>query len=215
MEMLPSLDVILNALVTLFVMIDPVGNAPIFLGLTAGMTTVARRSIAIRGSVVAFLVLTLFAITGTGILDAMGITVDAFRVAGGLLLFYTAFEMLYAKRQERKAQASESALKEHIANLAVFPLAIPLLAGPGTISATIILSSELTANNHYWSGTAVLLGIIFALMLLTAVVLIAAEVLDKYIGDTGKMIFTRLLGVLLAALSVQYMADGIRGLVAA
>ena len=103
MEMLPSLDVILNALVTLFVMIDPVGNAPIFLGLTAGMTTVARRSIAIRGSVVAFLVLALFAITGTGILDAMGITVDAFRVAGGLLLFYTAFEMLYAKRQERKA----------------------------------------------------------------------------------------------------------------
>ena len=215
MEMLPSLDVILNALVTLFVMIDPVGNAPIFLGLTAGMTTVVRRSIAIRGSVVAFLVLALFAITGTGILDAMGITVDAFRVAGGLLLFYTAFEMLYAKRQERKAQVSESALKEHIANLAVFPLAIPLLAGPGTISATIILSSELTANSHYWSGTAVLLGLIFALMVLTAVVLLAAELLDKYIGDTGKMIFTRLLGVLLAALSVQYVADGVRGLVAA
>lgn len=215
MEMLPSLDVILNALVTLFVTIDPVGNAPIFLGLTAGMTTLARRSIAIRGSVVAFLILTLFAITGTGILDAMGITVDAFRVAGGLLLFYTAFEMLYAKRQERKTQVSESALKEHIANLAVFPLAIPLLAGPGTISATIILSSELTANSHYWLGTAILLALILAMMLLAAVVLVAAEVLDKYISDTGKMIFTRLLGVLLAALSVQYVADGIRGLVAA
>ena len=161
-----------------------------------------------------FLILALFAVTGTGILDAMGITVDAFRVAGGLLLFYTAFEMLYAKRQERKAQVSESALREHIANIAVFPLAIPLLAGPGTISATIILSSQLTAGNHYWVGTGVLLGLIFALMLLTAVVLLAAEVLDKYIGDTGKMIFTRLLGVLLAALSVQYVADGVRGLVA-
>lgn len=214
MSMLPSMDVIINALVTLFVTIDPVGNAPIFLGLTAGMSTLARRSVAIRGTVVAFLILALFAVTGTGILDAMGITVDAFRVAGGLLLFYTAFEMLYAKRQERKAQVSESALREHIANIAVFPLAIPLLAGPGTISATIILSSQLTAGNHYWVGTGVLLGLIFALMLLTAVVLLAAEVLDKYIGDTGKMIFTRLLGVLLAALSVQYVADGVRGLVA-
>jgi multiple antibiotic resistance protein len=214
MSMLPSMDVIINALVTLFVTIDPVGNAPIFLGLTAGMSTLARRSVAIRGAVVAFLILALFAVTGTGILDAMGITVDAFRVAGGLLLFYTAFEMLYAKRQERKAQVSESALREHIANIAVFPLAIPLLAGPGTISATIILSSQLTAGNHYWVGTGVLLGLIFALMLLTAVVLLAAEVLDKYIGDTGKMIFTRLLGVLLAALSVQYVADGVRGLVA-
>ncbi len=195
MEMLlPSIDVILNTFVTLFVMVDPVGNAPIFLGLTAGMSTAVRRSVAIRGAVVAFIILSLFAITGTKILDAMGITVDAFRVAGGLLLFYTAFEMLYAKRQERKAQTSESALKEHVANLAIFPLAIPLLAGPATISATIILSSELTANNHYWAGTAVLLGAIFSLMLLTAVVLLTAELVDKYISDAGKKIFTRLLG---------------------
>lgn len=214
-NMLPSFELIMNALVTLFVTIDPVGNAPIFLGLTVGMSTVARRSVAIRGSVVAFLILALFAVTGTGILDAMGITVDAFRVGGGLLLFYTAFEMLYANRQERKTQVSESALKEHIANLAVFPLAIPLLAGPGTISATIILSSQMTVDGHYWSGTLVLLGLIFCLMLLTAVSLMTAEVLDKYVGDTGKMIFTRLLGVLLAALSVQYVADGIRGLAAA
>ncbi len=169
---------------------------------------------AIRGSIVAFLILALFAVTGTSILDAMGITVDAFRVAGGFLLFYTAFEMLYAKRQERKAQVSESVLKEHIANLAVFPLAIPLLAGPGTISATIILSSQLTGEDNYWAGTAVLLGLIFSMMLLTAAILVMAEALDKYISNNGKMIFTRLLGVLLAALSVQYVADGVRGLTA-
>lgn len=210
-------DLIVNAFVTLFVTIDPVGNAPLFLGLTAGMSTLARRSVAIRGAVIALLILSLFALTGTGILDAMGITIDAFRVAGGLLLFYTAFEMLYAKRQERREQVSESALKDHIANIAVFPLAIPLLAGPGTISATIILSSQMAAASveNTWLGTAVLLGIITTLLLLTILVLVAAEVLDKYISDTGKMIFTRLLGVLLAALSVQYIADGIRGLIAA
>ena len=211
-----SADLIINAVVTLFVTIDPVGNAPLFLGLTAGMSTLARRSVALRGSIVALLILGLFAITGTGILDAMGITIDAFRVAGGLLLFYTAFEMLYAKRQERREQVSESALKDHIANIAVFPLAIPLLAGPGTISATIILSSQMsTGGDNAWLGILVLLGIITALLLLTVIVLVAAEVLDKYISDTGKMIFTRLLGVLLAALSVQYIADGIKGLIAA
>ena len=210
-------DLILNAFVTLFVTIDPVGNAPLFLGLTAGMSTLARRSVAIRGTIVALLILGLFAVTGTGILDAMGITIDAFRVAGGLLLFYTAFEMLYAKRQERREQVSESALKDQIANIAVFPLAIPLLAGPGTISATIILSSQMStaSGDNSWLGIIVLLGIIIALLLLTVVVLVAAEVLDKYISDTGKMIFTRLLGVLLAALSVQYIADGIKGLIAA
>lgn len=208
-------DLIINAFVTLFVTIDPVGNAPLFLGLTAGMSTLARRSVALRGAIVALLILGLFAVTGTGILDAMGITIDAFRVAGGLLLFYTAFEMLYAKRQERREQVSESAMKDHISNIAVFPLAIPLLAGPGTISATIILSSQMSAasGDNAWLGILVLLGIITALLLLTVIVLVAAEVLDKYISDTGKMIFTRLLGVLLAALSVQYIADGIRGLI--
>ncbi len=212
-----SADLIINAFVTLFVTIDPVGNAPLFLGLTVGMSTVARRSVALRGCIVALLILGLFAVTGTGILDAMGITIDAFRVAGGLLLFYTAFEMLYAKRQERREQVSESALKDHIANIAVFPLAIPLLAGPGTISATIILSSQMSAasGDNPWLGIMVLLGIIIALLLVTVIVLMTAEVLDKYITDTGKMIFTRLLGVLLAALSVQYIADGIRGLIAA
>ena len=211
-----SADLLINAFVTLFVTIDPVGNAPLFLGLTVGMSTVARRSVALRGCIVALLILGLFAVTGTGILDAMGITIDAFRVAGGLLLFYTAFEMLYAKRKERREQVSESALKDHIANLAVFPLAIPLLAGPGTISATIILSSQLSiaSGDNPWVGILALLGIIIALLLLTVIVLMTAEVVDKYISDTGKMIFTRLLGVLLAALSVQYIADGVRGLVA-
>lgn len=207
---MPSFDLILNAIVTLFVTIDPIGNAPLFLGLTVGLSRADRRVVAIRGVVVAYAILTLFAITGTAVLDAMGITINAFRVAGGLLLFYTAFEMIYEKRQERKEEVSKSAVKDHIANIAVFPLAIPLLAGPGTISATILLSSEFSqaTPSNAWVGTVILLAVVFAMMVLTALVLIAAELLDKYIGNTGKMILTRLLGVLLAALSVQYVADG-------
>ena len=211
---MPSYDLILNAFVTLFVTVDPIGNAPLFLGITIGLSTAERRSVALRGVIVAFIILALFAITGTSILDAMGITIDAFRVAGGLLLFYTAFEMIYEKRQERKEEVSKSVMKDHIANISVFPLAIPLLAGPGTISATILLSSQMSAATPEtpWLGVGVLLAVILSLLTLTAFTLMTAEVLDKYIGSTGKMILTRLLGVLLAALSVQYVADGARAL---
>jgi len=207
---MPSFDVLLNAFVTLFVTIDPVGNAPLFLGLTAGMSVADRRSTALRGVLIAFAILALFAVTGMTILDGMGITIDAFRVAGGLLLFYTAFEMIYAQRQERKAQTSKAAMKSQVANLAVFPLAIPLIAGPGAISATILLSSEVAAasGGSHWTGVAVLLAILFVLLSLTYCVLFSAEYVDKYLGDTGRLVLTRLLGVLLAALSVQYVADG-------
>lgn len=207
---MPSFDVVLNAFITLFVTMDPVGNAPIFLGLTAGMTTVDRRAMAFRGVLVSAAILSLFAVTGMAVLDGMGITIHAFRVAGGLLLFYTAFEMIYAQRQERKAKTSELAMKDHVANLAVFPLAIPLIAGPGSISATILLASELSAetDGHAWLGIGVLLGILFVLLVLMYVTLRSAEYFDKYLGITGRLVLTRLLGVLLAALSVQYVADG-------
>ncbi len=207
---MPSIDVLLNAIVTLFVTVDPIGNAPLFLGLTVGMSAMDRRAIALRGVLVSYFILALFAVTGTAVLDGMGITIHAFRVAGGLLLFYTAFEMIYAQRQERKAQTTELAAKSEIANLAVFPLAIPLIAGPGSISATILLSSEINADasGSAWIGTAALLGVLFLLLLLTYITLISAEYFEKYLGITGRLVLTRLLGVLLAALSVQYVADG-------
>ena len=211
---MPTYDALFNAFVTLLVTIDPIGNAPLFLGLTAGLDAARRRGIAVRGALIAFVLLALFALTGTSILDAMGITIDAFRVAGGLLLFYTAFEMIYAKRQARKEKTSESAARERIADMAVFPLAIPLIGGPGAISATILLSSQLGegAGLGHWGGVAVLIAVLLALMALTCVVLITAEALDEHIGQTGRAVLTRLLGVLLAALSIQYIADGARGL---
>lgn len=213
------LDPLFNAFVTLFVTVDPIGNVPLFLGLTAGMAAADRRAVALRATLTATAVLALFALSGTAILDAMGITIDAFRVAGGLLLFVTAFEMIYARRQERREATSSSALRERIANLAVFPLAIPLLAGPGTISATVLLASELGASvgeevgTGVWLGRLALIGVVVTLMAVTFAVLAVAERLDKRLGEVGRSVLTRLFGVLLAALSVQYVADGVAGLV--
>lgn len=207
-----SADTLLNAFVTLFVIADPLGNAPLFLTLTAGLSARVRRSIAMRASAISFGVLALFALTGTAVLDAIGITVDAFRIAGGLLLFVTAFEMIHGTRQARRENTTSDAA-ERAADIAVFPLAIPLIAGPGTISATVLLSSELSradsAHAGGWLGIGALMLVILSVMIVTALTFIAAERLDRYIGRTGKLVLTRLFGILLAALSVQYIADGV------
>ncbi len=207
-----ELDAILNAFFTLLVTIDPVGLAPIFIGITVGMKKFERRSLALRACIIALGLMTLFLIAGQIILDTLGITIHAFRVAGGLLLFYTAFEMVFGARQERKEKTTETAIsKDQIANLAVFPLALPLIAGPGAISATILLSTQFESS---WEWRGVLFAVIAFVILLVYVAFIASELLSKYLGDTGRMIMTRLLGVLLAALSVQFVIDGVKALVA-
>jgi len=154
---MPAFDVILSAFITLFVTIDPIGLAPIFLGITTGMNNKERISVAFKAAMVALITLFIFALLGTLILNALGITIHAFRVAGGFLLFYIAFEMIFEKRQERQEETSKKAFtKEHLTSIAVFPLAFPLIAGPGAISALIILSTNIGGN---WQGQAVLLGI--------------------------------------------------------
>ena len=205
-------DSILNAFFTLFVTIDPVGLAPIFIGVTVGMSKQQRRSVALRACVIAMGLMVLFLLAGQIILDTLGITIHAFRVAGGLLLFYTAFEMVFGARQKRKEETTETAIsQDQIANLAVFPLALPLIAGPGAISATILLSTQFESSFE-WRG--VLLAVIAFVILLVYLAFIASELLSKYLGNTGRMIMTRLLGVLLAALSVQFVIDGVKALVA-
>ena len=201
-----DLDIILNAFVTLFVTIDPPGLAPIFLALTSGMNRAERYSVALRGVVIAFGVLVAFALFGIVVLDTMGITIHAFRVAGGLLLFYIAFEMVFEKRQERHEKSSRTAItKDQIANIAAFPLAIPLIAGPGAISATILLSGQYASP----AGIAALIAIIVLCCLACYAVFLLAERIDGLMGTTGRIILTRLLGLLLAALSVQFVADGV------
>lgn len=211
--MIFTFDTALHAFITLFVTIDPLGLAPLFLVVTAGMTRRQRYAVALRATVISYIILILFCVAGAIILDTLGITIHAFRVAGGLLLFFTAFEMVFEKRQERKEKTSERAItKDLIANVAVFPLSIPLIAGPGAISASILLSAQM---GNSWEGNLLLIGVITLVILLVLVSFMAAEFIDKYLGTTGRMVLTRLLGVLLAALSVQFVFDGITALLAA
>ncbi|MEQ1944418.1 MarC family protein [Mesorhizobium sp. VNQ89] len=209
---MPGYDSLFNAFLTILVTIDPPGLAPLFLALTAGMNRDQRYQVAVRSSLIAFVILALFATVGADVLSLFGITLPAFRVAGGLLLFYIAFEMIFEKRQDRKEKAADVAItKDMIHNIAAFPLAIPLIAGPGAISATVLLSGSFREP----VGKAALVGIIAICLVLTYIVLVLSRHIDRFLGETGRSILTRLLGVLLAALAVQFVADGIKALIAA
>ena len=209
---MPSYDSIFNAFVTILVTIDPPGLAPLFLALTRGMNRDERQQVSIRASIIGFAIMAIFALAGAAILGVFGITLPAFRVAGGLLLFYIAFEMIFERRQDRKEKSADAAItKDHIRNIAAFPLAIPLIAGPGAISGTVLLSGSFSG----WAGQATLVAIIFVCLVLTYIVFILAERVDGFLGHTGRSILTRLLGVILAALAVQFVADGVRALMLA
>lgn len=204
-------DYWLNALVTLFVTLDPIGLAPIFVGLTRGMSREQRRQTGLRATITAASILFIFALGGQGLLNFLGISLAAFRIAGGLLLFWIAFEMVFERRDKRKQTSADRALDEEvlsgedIRHIAIFPLAIPLISGPGAISATI-LTATAAPNVIALLG---LLAIIAALIGSCLVVFLLAGPLDRALGDTGRIVLTRLLGVLLAALSVQFVADGV------
>ncbi|BDW85729.1 MarC family protein [Roseicyclus marinus] len=194
------------AFVALFVVIDPIGMAPLFVALTAGQTTRQRRVIAIRACVVAFGILTLFGLAGEAVLNFLGISMPAFRMAGGILLFLTALDMLFERRsQRRKGQADQS----HPDDPSVFPLAIPLIAGPGAIATMILLTGQTGAD-----ATHILLVHLVMLAVLTVVLslFLLAAPLERLLGPTGINVVTRLLGMLLAALSVQFVIDGMRDL---
>ena len=207
-----SYDAVFNAFVTILVTIDPLALAPIFLAITQGMTRDERRQVSLRATIIGFSVMALFAIAGASILSVFGITLPAFRVAGGFLLFYIAFEMVFERRNDRKEKISDVAItRDHIHNIAAFPLAIPLIAGPGAISATVLLSGSFQG----FAAQAALVAIIAICLALTFLVFLLAERIDGILGQTGRSILTRLLGVILAALAVQFVADGIRALMAA
>ncbi len=200
------LEKALSSFVTLYVTIDPPGLVPLFLALTAGMTRAERLQVANRATLTAFGVLVLFALAGVGILSIFGITLNAFRIAGGVLLFYLAFEMIFEKRQERHEKSAERAVTvDRIRAIAVFPLAIPLVAGPGAISATILLSGR----HPTVLERAELIGIVAANLAFAWLVFVAADRIDHFLGQTGRIVLTRLFGLILAALAVQFIADGV------
>lgn len=199
-----------SALVTLLVVIDPPGLGPIFLGLTGGMTTAQRRSTAMRACLIATGILVFFAFFGEKLLALVGIGIPAFRIAGGLLLFSIAFEMLFDKRSQRKGEVAQTAVStDHIHNVAAFPLAIPLMAGPGAITACILLAARAKGDPYALAG---LTGMIVLVTLASFVVFLVAGPVSRLLGVTGNIVLTRLLGVLLSALAIQFIVDGVLAL---
>jgi multiple antibiotic resistance protein len=207
------IDFLTSALVTLLVTVDPPGLAPIFLGITPGMSGPERNQVAMRACVIATCIMAASGIVGAQLLSALGITLPAFRIAGGLLLFWIAFEMVFARRNDRKSEQAEQAVTlDHIRNVAAFPLAIPLMAGPGAITATILLAGRAQGDPL---KLGILLAVIVGVMLSCYLTFLAAGKISKALGVTGNVVLTRLLGVILAALAVQFVADGVKAIIAA
>lgn len=199
-------DFLATALVTILVIVDPPGLAPMFLAVTSGMEKQDRRSVAFRAMLIATGVLCFFALVGEPFLRLLGITTAAFRIAGGILLFWIAFEMVFERRNARKASSAETAITiDHIRNVAAFPLAIPLMAGPGAITATMLLSAQ-TDGDPLKFG--ILIGVIAATNLACYFVYRVAEPFDRLLGVTGNVVLSRLLGIVLAALAIQFVVDG-------
>ena len=197
-----ELAALITAFVTLFVVIDPIGLAPFFVALTKGANAAQRRAIAIRSCLIAVMLLTMFGLFGESVLAAVGISMPAFRISGGILLFITALDMLFERRtQRRKGKTTR------VDDPSVFPLATPLIAGPGSI-ATIIL---LTGQAADWPGIFAVTLVMVAVVALVLLFFLAAGLIERALGDTGINVVTRLMGMLLAALSVQFVLDGLQG----
>ena len=202
------LDLFISAFVTLFVVIDPPGCAPIYAGLSKGAGRSQQRMMAIRAVAIASVILLIFALFGEELLNALHIELDSFRIAGGLMLFWIAFEMVFEKRTQRREERAEKIMATpEVEDVSVFPMAMPMLAGPGAIAAIMLLMNE--ADDA--TGTLVVLAALGTVLLLTLAALIAAGPMIRLLGDRVEAVITRLLGVLLAALAAQYVIDGLRG----
>jgi len=204
-------EALLSAFVILLVTIDPIGLLPIFLTLTFGMSDVQRRRVATLAVLIALCVLLFFAIAGEAFLRLLGIGIPALQIAGGLLLFWIAFEMVFERRGDRKQETANVAVSEdHIVNIAAFPLAIPLIAGPGSITASVLLTTKFDGAA---SGVAIVAALQAAVLMLTFLCFLLAGRLAQLLGKTGSVVLTRLLGIVLAALAVQTVITGVETLV--
>ena len=202
------LELFLSAFITLFVVLDPPGCAPIYAGLTSGASPAQRRSMAVRACLIAGAILLVFALFGEQLLAALHIELDAFRAAGGIMLFLIALDMVFEKRtQRREARAEKIRETPEIEDVSVFPMAMPMLAGPGAIASVMLLAGSADGVEE----ALVVLAALLAVLVLTLLALLAAGPLMRLVGAQVEAVITRLLGVLLAALAAQYVIDGIRG----
>ncbi len=201
-------DIVLQTFVTMFVIIDPIGLTPMFIGLTSGATTVYRRKMAVRGVIFGALILLFFALIGHEFLGLLGIEMSSFRIAGGAMLFLTGLEMVFAKRTNRRKESADKIVEDHdMDDISVFPVAIPFLAGPGSITSIMLLMER---QNGDLAHQVTVLGITGVVFLICLVLFLLSDKLEKILGETVSSIFSRILGVLLAALASQYIIDGIR-----
>jgi multiple antibiotic resistance protein len=201
------LELFVSSLVTFFLVIDPPGCAPIFAGLTAGATATHRRAMAVRAVLVSAAILLVFALVGEDLLKGLGISLASFRIAGGIMLFLIALEMVFEKRtQRREDRAAKVAETPEIEDVSIFPMAMPMIAGPGSIATTMLLM----ARNDGLERTFVVLAAMATILLLTLLSLLAAGPLMRMLGARIEAVITRLLGVLLAALAVQFVIDGLQ-----
>ena len=199
----------LSAFVTLFVVIDPPGCAPIFAGLTGGASAGQRRTMAIKSTAIAAGILIAFALLGEPLLHVLGISLDAFRIAGGVMLALIALEMVFEKRTQKRTERA-SAVREQpgpVEDISVFPMAMPMIAGPGSIASAMLLMGR----SHGFMEHATVLAALGAVLAVMLASLLAAGALMRLVGESVEGVITRLLGVLLAALAVQFMLDGVRG----
>jgi len=196
-----------SALVTFLVIIDPPGCAPIFASLTRGATDAQRRSMAIRSSIIAWAILMFFALLGKPMLHALGISLASFRIAGGIMLFFIAIDMVFERRTERREKRAEEIQKTpEVEDISVFPMAIPMIAGPGSIASAMLWVSR--ADTPY--QIVIVLAAVTTVMLLTLITLLAAGPLMRLIGEKVEAMITRILGVILAALATQFVVDGLK-----
>ena len=201
------IDYLTSALATLLVVADPIFLSAIFLGLTSNLTPKDRREVALRGSIIAFCILVAAGLGGAKLLELLGISLSAFRIAGGLLLLSAAAEMVFDRRGQRLQATADTAVSvDHVKNIAAFPLAIPLIAGPGAITAMILLAGKSEGQMNYLAG---LFGVTALVMLACYVSFLLAERISNIMGITGRAVITRMLGIILAALAVQFVIDGV------
>ncbi len=196
-----------SALVTFLVIIDPPGCAPIFAGLTRGASAAHRRAMAVRSSLIAWAILLFFALLGRPMLHALGISLASFRIAGGIMLFFIALDMVFERRTERRSKRAEAIERTPEAeDISVFPMAMPMIAGPGSIASAMLWVSR--ADNI--AQITVVLAAITTVMAITLLTLLAAGPLMRLIGDKVEAAITRILGVILAALAAQFVVDGLK-----
>ncbi len=200
------IELFISAFITFFVVIDPPGCAPIYASLTSSVPERDRRIMAFRAIIVSAGILLVFALFGEQMLGALGISLDSFRIAGGIMLFLIALEMVFEKRTERREDRAQEIIEQpEIEDVSIFPMAMPMIAGPGSIAAVMLLTSQ----NDGIDNALVILGALGAVLLLTLIGLLAAGPLMRFLGHKVEAVITRVLGVILGALAVQFVVDGL------